>query len=218
MRTYVLCVLLLSLSLSGWAQRHIAPPPREAGLPGPEAGSFLIVWAAVPGAVAYEYVMSDNSQCFAGCTGDTRQQTVTDTFAIEYGLREGRNYYWITRVHFADGGSSPWTLISAFRAETPAEQVLLRVGPNPLVQGPLQLHLDWAAGRQWQAAQLTLYDLSGRPLGLSQEVRRAHPLWRLQAATWDLPPLPRGTYLLGWHPLDAQGQPGPGQFLRLRRL
>ncbi|RMG59128.1 MAG: hypothetical protein D6722_22725 [Bacteroidetes bacterium] len=214
MRSLVCLVWLIGLPLLGSAQVHLAPPQRGPGLPGPEAGSFLIVWGAEPGAVAYEYVMSDNPQCFAGCTGDTRQQIVRDTFAIEYGLREGRNYYWITRIHYADGVQSPWTLISAFRAETPAALPLLRVGPNPLYEGPLQLHIDWASDRRWTRLELALLDLQGRPLGITHSPRRQHPLWRLQEARWTLPPLPPGSYVLQYRP-QSGGETGRPQSLRL---
>ena len=85
--------LLLGIGLcaqTAQAQQHVSPRNGAKGVPGPFIHSFVIEWEAVPGAIGYEYVLSDNPLCFAGCPGDTRQERVTNTFAVEYKAVPGK--------------------------------------------------------------------------------------------------------------------------------
>lgn len=153
------------------AQKHISPPSGADGVPGRVPGSFAIEWEAVEGAIAYEFVLTDNSDCFAGCAGDTRQARTTDTRTIQLGLEEGLFYYWITRVFMANGDSTGWSPISNFRAVTVEIGEVFRLA-SPVVEQTV-LWVDWQAITDVPQIQLRMVDLSGRqvkPVPLS-------PIW-----------------------------------------
>jgi len=160
-------VLLLGISLSTQvvqAQRHISPPNGGNGVPGPFIHSFIIEWEAVPGAIGYDYVLSDNPLCFEGCPGDTRSAFVTGTVAEEYNLQEGVWYFWITRVYFTETEVTEWSPISSFLAETPdISEQLVTVAPHPVTDRIL-IHVDWAANPTARYLTFILYDVLGQKL------------------------------------------------------
>jgi hypothetical protein len=137
-------LLYLTLNIAV-AQEHLSPKNGSLGIPGPFIGSFEIKWASVEGAISYEYVLSDNPLCFAGCPGDTRQEIVPDTSAFEFNLQEDKWYYWITRIIFSNNTFSPWVGISSFFAKTPeGKGELVQINPNPVTDGQINLSVDWA--------------------------------------------------------------------------
>lgn len=176
------------------AQVHALPEHQAMGIPGPQPRSYVITWHPAPEAVAYEYVLTDNFLCFAGCAGDTRQGATADTFLVGYELLEGRPYYWITRVMFADSSYSQWSLISEFQAEAPPVQELVRVAPNP-VRGPVRVYLDWAAIPDVDYVSVQVLDRNG------QQVRPGFTVWptfaafRIDEQTWKQTDLPAGTFI-----------------------
>ncbi len=177
------------------AQEHASPPHRGLGIPGPQARSFLISWHPVPGVVAYEYILTDNFLCFAGCAGDTREKMVVDTFALEYELLIDKQYYWRTRAHFENGETGPWSLISEFWAYTPPLSPLVQVRPNP-TQGPLSLNLDWGANVQVDYLRVEVLDMSGRSVTGPREIRPTTPFVRSEPLILEALTLVPGVYLL----------------------
>ena len=166
MPSFLIKSLLLALLLSVGslrAQLHVAPEDEAFGIPGLEENSFVIIWREMEGAVAYEYVISDNSFCFSGCGGDTRQNLVGDTFAIEYELIAEKAYYWITRVLFEDGSYSDWSLISTFFTRTPELRPFVSISPNP-ASCPITLLMDWAANEKARSLSLTFYNQWGHTI------------------------------------------------------
>ncbi|MEX0747660.1 MAG: hypothetical protein WD275_06640 [Rhodothermales bacterium] len=157
-------VLLLTIWLASpvLAQRHLSPTHGGDGVPGTFPHSFVISWESVPRAIAYEYVLSDNPQCFSGCPGDTRQAFVSGTTAIEFNLQEDTWYYWITRVHFEGGDVGVWTNISSFLARTPnISSGIASVSPNPSTD-QISVHVDWGIEPVARFVEMTLFDLLGR--------------------------------------------------------
>ncbi len=159
-------IFFFLLGASVCAQTHLSPPDGGLGVPGRIPGSFAIEWEAVAGAIAYEYVLTDNENCFVGCAGDTRQGRVTQTQVFEFDLREGAFYYWITRVFFDDGTSTGWSQISAFQAVSLENSGFIRF-VNP-VHELLILQVDWQAGFDVQQINARLIDQQGRDLLSSQ--------------------------------------------------
>jgi hypothetical protein len=140
----------------------VNPPHGARGAPGPFPHSFTIEWESVPGAIRYEYVLSDNPQCFSGCPGDTRQGFVQGTSTIEYNLQEDTWYYWITRVYFSESEKSVWTNISSFLADTPGiSSHIASVAPNPATD-VVTVRVDWGVNPAARFVQFTLFDLLGR--------------------------------------------------------
>ncbi len=160
------------------AQIHLAPHSGTNGIPGTATNSFIIRWASEPGAVDYEYVMSNNRQCFETCPGDTRQhKTSGDTTATEFNLIADRWYYWITRVIYENGEVSDWTAISNFYTETPKnEGKIAFIAPNPVKDKVLKITIDWATNINAQSLTLHIFNLDGNvvvpPLQIEKQVGR----------------------------------------------
>ncbi len=176
------------------AQQHAFPVNEGLGVPGPKARSFIIGWHPVPGVVAYEYVLTDNFLCFAGCAGDTRQEMVQDTFTIEYELLPDKQYYWVTRVHFENGETGPWSLISEFWSWTPPVQPILRMSPNPVI-GPVTVRLDWGATPDADLLTVVMMDLQGRQVMGPVDIRPSGII-RQEERVWRDLDLRPGVYLL----------------------
>lgn len=175
-------------------QEHAFPVDKGLGEPGPKARSFVIGWHPVPGAVGYEYVLTDNFLCFAGCAGDTRNEIVQDTFTIEYELLIDKQYYWVTRVHFENGEAGPWTLISEFWAWTPPVEPIVQVAPNPVI-GPFRVQLDWGANPDADILIVTILNTEGRIMSVPREIRPSS-LLRKDVQIWEEVDLAPGNYIL----------------------
>lgn len=156
----ILLILMVGITELS-AQTHTTPPHKNDGEPGPVTNSFVIAWEPFPDAIAYEYVVTDNEFCFRGCSGDTRNRIVTDTFAIEFNMQVEIPYYWITRVHLSNGDTTRWTLISSFKSITPPVESLITVAPNP-VEEDLRILFDWGADPNVRTVQFSLFDREGR--------------------------------------------------------
>lgn len=195
---YLFLLLFSFLLASAVAQEFRLPANGDPGIPGRVPQSFVMQWGEVPGAIAYEYLLTDNSECFVGCAGDTRQQRVNSQFAIEFDLQEDTTYYWILQAHFADGDSTGWSVVYSFRATTPAVENALRLlspsGPEGL------LLIDWGGLAEVQEIQLSLLDAGGRavrPEGnalIWQGLRPANGFERFQRYSFSLAGLQVGIY------------------------
>ena len=169
---------LICLSLS-FAQAHLEPPDGGNGIPGPVAGSFVIKWASVDTATAYEYVMSDNSNCFSGCGGDTRpppgdppNKVYNDTIATEYNLQEKTWYYWITRIYYTNGNTSNWSAISSFLAKTPEAVRIVKIALNPLRDKTITVNIDWLVNPDAKKISFELYSISGHKIATKRFIEK----------------------------------------------
>ncbi|WNJ16933.1 hypothetical protein [Pontibacter sp. G13] len=185
-------------------QAHVAPAHGANGVPGPFDQSFLIKWEYVPAAIGYEYVLSDNRFCFAGCAGDTRQARVPDTVALEFELTEGITYYWITRVHYPDSTGS-WSLISSFEAITPDFTELLRIYPNPTSEQVLSLHVDWGVDPTSNLLEYEVLDLQGRSISGVQSLNRDNLSDRLTDIRIPTSGLGSGLHVIRYRSFSPEG-------------
>lgn len=193
-----------SASLLG--QNHLLPRENGPGLEGPEANSYVLVWQKHPEAVRYEYVLTDNEFCFSGCAGDTRERSLIDTFTVEFFLFPGTKYYWTTRMFFADGDSSAWSVISSFNTLTPSPTRMLTVASNPLTNRQTNLIVDWVADEATQRIELTLRNMQGLEVWTREPiVQRGLPV-RKQKVPVDWSGLPAGNYLLEVRGFDGLGR------------
>ncbi|MDP5170915.1 MAG: T9SS type A sorting domain-containing protein [Bacteroidia bacterium] len=196
MKSSVIFTLALLLSFGfTQAQQHASPTNMALGVPGPAARSFVIAWHPAPGAVAYEYILTDNFLCFAGCAGDTRQRMSTDTTAIEYELLIDKQYYWVTRVHFANGEIGPWSLISEFWSYTPDLMPILQVAPNP-VEEDFRVLLDWGANEDVDFLRVRMISLDGQLVYGPVMIRPETAFSRMETLVWEEVDLPPGQYFL----------------------
>jgi hypothetical protein len=177
-----------------YGQIHILPPDSGMGIPAQEKGAYLIAWKPVEGAIAYEYVLSDNPLCFSGCAGDTRQRIVSDTFAVEYELQRPHWYFWITRAIFEENDTSSWTFISSFFATEPEPGPVAVVAPNP-VRGDLRLRIDWGMIPNFRYLTLDLLNSGGARIFRDFRIDRKADMRRFQAHVIPLPELPPGYYV-----------------------
>ncbi len=212
MKPFILLSLVLHIGFSGSAQEHLAPPSGEMGLPGPILNSFVIQWAEVPDAVAYEYVLTNNSMCFAGCAGDTREERVAATTAIEYDLIQNIQYYWITRVFFANGDSSGWSQISNFQAATPPANFGIAM-ENPTPAASL-VRVDWAALEGVAEVKMDLFDAHGRITGQSFVFRQLNSFTRFGEYALLLDGVRAGVYYARFSLIRRDG----GEEARVRKL
>ena len=178
------------------AQIHLYPKEGEKGISGPVPRSFVVGWQHFEGAVNYQYVVSDNPLCFSGCAGDTREGFVADSFVVEFNLEPNRWYYWITRIHFANGDSSAWTLISSFFTEGPEDQArILAVAPNPVAGDQIKLRVDWGLNPDAQKIQLKLFNQQGH-LVRDELIAKESFVLRFEEVQLPIDDLPSGIYHL----------------------
>ncbi len=187
--------LTLFIGSTALAQEHAQPENMGLGIPGPQLRSFVIAWHPVPGAVAYEYVLSDNFLCFAGCVGDTREAVVSDTFALERELLPDKQYYWITRAHFADS-LGPWSLISWFWSYTPLPSPLVQVVPNPVEGQMMMVQVDWAGNELADQVAVSVVDQQGKTVAGPWQWAPVSGVSRLETRELDKSQLPPGLYFL----------------------
>jgi hypothetical protein len=157
---------LFSLALLGISplagQVHRYPENGGQGVAGSVPGAYIIGWNHYEGALAYEYVLSDNPLCFIGCAGDTRNSVVFDSLAVEFNLAPQRWYYWITRIYFPDGDTSHWSPISSFFTENQDDLPKLVAPLNNPVSGPeMTFLIDWARNPEAQEISIKLYNQNG---------------------------------------------------------
>ena len=188
----LLCFLVMPL----FSQFHVYPEEGEAGIPGPVPRSFVVGWQHFEGAVNYQYVISDNPLCFAGCAGDTREGFVADSFVVAFNMEPNKWYYWITRIHFADGDSSAWTLINSFYTEGPEDQPrILAVAPNPIVEDQMRIRVDWGLNPDAQKIQLKLFNQEGNLLR-NEWITKESFVLRFEEVLFPIDDLPAGIYHL----------------------
>ncbi len=186
--------LILSTSFHVNAQEHLVPPNGENGVAGPYNHSFEITWASVQGAAAYEFVVSDNPLCFAGCPGDTRQAIVADTTTFLFNLQENRWYYWITRIIYTNKDTTNWSNITSFLAVTPGgEGNLAEIHPNPAVNGKIGVHVDWAINPRAEQMEINLHNSSG--VKIAQQILIKNRSFRYQDFEIDVHDQPSGLML-----------------------
>ncbi|MEM6342841.1 MAG: hypothetical protein AAF927_03140 [Bacteroidota bacterium] len=189
--------LFLSLSFqTASAQLNRFPANGEDGVPSAVPNSFLIGWSPFEGAAFYEYVLTDNAQCFIGCSGDTRLEAGADTVAVEYNLQPNRWYYWIVRIYFTNGDTSEFSSIYSFFTEQPEDQNrLLTVASNPIVGGNAKLLIDWAQNEDAFEAQINIYDQNGNRRK-NEVIRRGLTALRFEEVIVPIPDLPAGYYFM----------------------
>ncbi|MEL6652032.1 MAG: hypothetical protein AAFQ87_14615 [Bacteroidota bacterium] len=196
-RTVLLSLLLLILqSVPALAQLNRFPSNGEEGMPSAIPNSFLIGWSPYEDAIGYEYVVSDNAQCFVGCSGDTRQEYVIDTVGVEFNLVPERWYYWIVRIHFANGDTSQFSSIYSFFTEPPTDQSrLLTVASNPIIGNEVKFLFDWAQNDDAIEISVNLYDQQGNRRK-QMKYRRGLTALRFEEVMVPIDDLPAGYYFL----------------------
>ena len=178
------------------AQTHLAPQSGTDGIPGAVLHSFIIQWASEPGAVDYEYVLSNNRQCFETCPGDTRQhKTGSDTTATEMNLIADRWYYWITRIIYENGEVSDWTAISNFYTKTPEGQGKIAfIAPNPVKDKELKITIDWAININARSLTMHILNMNGNEVASPFHIEKE--AGRFQTETVPVFFLPAGIYFI----------------------
>ncbi|MEZ4688052.1 MAG: hypothetical protein R3B47_18930 [Bacteroidia bacterium] len=154
----IVCLIIFQ---NNFSQQHFGPIAGQPGTPGTVPGSFVIDWEEVADAIAYEYVLTNNELCFLDCPGDTRNEVVSHSEAVEYALQDSTYYFWITRILYENGDTSDWTLPSYFFAVAPdfSEPVLIAASTAP---NTLRIRLDWAALQGAESLSFEIFDSQGR--------------------------------------------------------
>ncbi|MEL6133406.1 MAG: hypothetical protein AAFR59_08600, partial [Bacteroidota bacterium] len=125
----------------------------------------------------------------------------------EFSLQPDVPYYWITRIFFANGDTSDWTLISQFNTTPVAVRPLFIAAPSPLVGRELQLLIDWAATPDIQSIEWSLIDLKGRNVLPTRTIQRGSSIFRVQDYTVTLEGVRSGLYQIFVQPRASDGTP-----------
>lgn len=203
--TFLSLLLTLCLPAVILGQQHAYPANGARGIPGQEDRSFVFGWKSVAGAMAYEYVLSDNPFCFTnfGCAIQTA--LVTDTFGIGFELTEDWSYYWITRVIFPEGDTSAWSNPSEFIAQDPSMQSLIRAVPNPNRENNVQIWLDWNASNDLDRVELTVFDTQGQMVLPPSVYFKEHTPFQIQPIILNKEKLPLGMYFVRARAVASDG-------------
>lgn len=189
-------ILLLTVVISLEAQFNREPANGSLLIPGPYSRSAIIRWSPLPNAVSYEYVMSDNPNCFSGCSGDTRQKSVPDTSAIEVNLQENVWYYWIVRTYFNDNTDSGWSGVYSFRTFFEVSETLFELYPVPGFGNDLKFRIDWSVDPTLNSYSVEVYDLFGKQLHDSKSFVKSPAIFKYEEFEAKLPELRAGMYLV----------------------
>lgn len=172
MKSAISFTLLFLATNLGYSQEHLLPISGNRGIPGTVTGSFIFEWENIPDALAYEYVITNNELCFAGCPGDTRQAITNNTQAVEYALLDSTFYFWITRIIYEVGDTSEWTLPSFFLAIAPDQSVPIAIAEPTRNEENLRIRFDWGALSETDFLTLEILDMYGRRVKLFPDVFR----------------------------------------------
>lgn len=160
-----------SIVLADAQPKLLLPENGGKGIPAFEARSFVIIWDTVGSASYYEYVISDNPNCFKGCSGDTRNETTPSTSATEYAMQINKWYYWIVRVFYTNGDTSNWSGIWSFFTEPSADNEVpfILAFPNP-ARSNVNLRIQWTQEPDITTLSVDLFSLDGRIISRNQKI------------------------------------------------
>jgi|GEM_PF-3289279 len=181
--------------LMAFAQNPTQPEDEGNGIPGTRANSFQISWSRHPQATAYEYLVTDNPLCFAGCAGDTRQEIVSDTTAIEFDMQDQIWYYWIVRAIIEGQDTTAWTKPVSFFSLTPDAERIGRIYPNPVTNDILGFQIDWGIQTNARTAYVEIFSLTGKKIGSSHTFTRSIGSNRFEYIRMGVPQLAQGIYI-----------------------
>lgn len=190
------CLFLFMSFSSAYAQLNRFPDNGSEALPSAIPNSFLVGWSPYEGAAFYEYVISDNAQCFIGCSGDTRLAKLVDTVAVEYNMQPEKWYYWILRIHYANGDTSEFSSIYSFFTEQPEDQArLLTAASNPIIGSNAKFIIDWAQNEDAIEVEINIYDQNGNHRK-AESYRRGLTALRFEEVLVPISDLPAGYYFM----------------------
>jgi hypothetical protein len=140
---FILFVLLTQRICAQPIQRF--PENGKDGYNGSTPRSYIVEWDSLSGAAYYEYVITDNSLCFLGCSGDTRMDQVAATHAVERNLVQEKWYYWIVRAYMKNGDTSFFSPIHSFytRPRPEDSRSFFTLCPNLITEGTMDIQAVW---------------------------------------------------------------------------
>jgi hypothetical protein len=191
--TRFVLLILLSTCLSVLGQSGRVPANGANGVQGQYLRSFSLAWSRVPGAVKYEYLLTDNPNCFEGCAGDTRQKIARDTTSLEFDLEQDTYYYWILRFYYDETTSSEWQPIYSFLARYEQADAILRLYPNPVSDRILHANVDWSVNPEFATFQAEVVDCFGKTRFKSSTIAKT-PGFKNDVFTLDISTLGSGLY------------------------
>lgn len=175
------------------------PANGSLGVEGQLSNSFVIRWSPVEGIESYEYVLTDNPNCFAGCGGDTRQKKIVDTLAVEFALQSNTWYYWIIKYNFSDSTESTWSPIFSFLATKSKESSpIISAFPTLFSSGDheLTVELNWEANPTFSIYSFQLSAISGEFFFSSPTYIKETTSLRFESRIIKIPNLPPGLYFI----------------------
>jgi len=127
--------------------------------------SYIISWPKQEGVKQYDYIVTDNSLCFRGCAGDTKEGIVNDTSLLVAPNYPGRNYFWrISPVKSETDTNRYWSEIKVFNTLSSSDSKptdWITISPNPSSSNLLKLTLDWLVVQNEATYDCLIYDSKG---------------------------------------------------------
>ena len=169
--------------------------------------SYKLSWAKQSNVIGYEYIVTDNPLCFAGCIGDTKQAITEDTSIIIFPNNENIPYFWKIRPVYSENDTlKEWLRINTFSTTYPKEistNASITIYPNPAVHEKLFLKIDWSLLENTQLLPLTIYTLLGVPIYANNTlVSRNNTLTKFTEYEIDIRTLPPQNYIIEF--IDVQ--------------
>ncbi len=175
LKPLLILILLIQTISSAYAQ--VSPTQRipgngENGWYGSTPRSFIVQWDTLADVDYYEYVISDNSLCFAGCSGDTRHGTLTNNFAVERNLMLNKWYYWIIRAVMKNEDTTFYSPIHSFYtlARPEDSQQYFTLGPNTITNASMDIRVAWPIDPQINSFNYNIFNSFGELLKTSGDI------------------------------------------------
>lgn len=161
-------IYLLLFSVSFFGINTVIAQEQKIVTPGKYKNSFVLSWEKSDTVSKYEYVVSDNPECFGGCVGDTKNATVFGNEATVFPKFENKTYYWKVRPIVQEGDSTLyWSAIHSFETNYPEEQkasTLATLFPIPNYANQLTLRIDGSMLQNNESLKAIVYDNRGNNL------------------------------------------------------
>ncbi len=205
-RRLILIVLML-VAFKGYTQPIQRLPVNGGnGYNGSTPRSFLIQWDSLAEATHYEYVMSDNSLCFAGCSGDTRNDQVAGTYAVESNMVLNKWYYWIVRAFMENGDTTYFSPIHSFYTFPRPEdaRTYFTLSPNRVEEEHTNILVAWTIDPQINSFEYHVFNMFGETVKASPTLLvKKNELEQTETFSVDLEGLRTGLYVMQISTSDA---------------
>jgi len=194
MNQFILVGLLTLFSITTNAQYEVTH--------GKYDNSYILSWTPIDSITEYEFVVTDNSNCYAGCSGDTRSELISKNEVLIFPTYKNKTYYWRIRPVLSTYDTTQnWSSISSFETDYKIEYEeidFISIYPNPSIHKNSSLKIDLSDVNQNASIHYSIHDLKGNRIDqLSATIERKElDEKKYYVKQIDLSSIPSGSYML----------------------